>query len=298
MSSIAEKVLEQYAKNKAASGSGGKFSSQEERMKKYFTTILPKGKTEGEKRIRILPTKDGSSPFVEVRFHEISVDGKWLKLYDPAQEGKRSPLNEVYAALKETGDPDDDVLARSYRSRTFYIVKLIDRDNEEDGVKFWRFKHNHKSDGILDKIIPIFKKRGNITDVTDEEGRDISLTLTLTKANNGKDYTIVSSVIPEDKEVLHTDEEKIKEWVDDELTWKDVYSVRSEEYLDMVANGETPRWDNVQKKFVSASGDVSEATIGEESQSDKEEKSEPEVKVKPEVKDPQKDDKVDDDLPF
>ena len=94
-----ESVQEQYEKNKNAA-SGNRFANQEERVKKYFVTILPQGKTSGEKRIRILPTPDGSSPFVEVYFHELQVDGKWLKLYDPKQEGKRSPLNEVKDSLR------------------------------------------------------------------------------------------------------------------------------------------------------------------------------------------------------
>ena len=76
-----EAVQAQYEKNKAASGS--KFQNQEERMKKYFTTILPKGTTDGEKRVRILPTADGGTPFVEIYFHEIQVDGRWTKLWDP-----------------------------------------------------------------------------------------------------------------------------------------------------------------------------------------------------------------------
>jgi lipopolysaccharide export LptBFGC system permease protein LptF len=95
-----------------------------------------------------------------VFFHEIQVDGKWVKLYDPAQEGKRSPLNEVREGLMMQGDEQSKELAKQYRSRKFYIVKVIDRDNEQDGVKFWRFKHNAKQDGILDKVFPIFQKKG------------------------------------------------------------------------------------------------------------------------------------------
>ena len=68
-------------------------------MKKYFTTVLPKGITEEERRIRILPTKDGKTPFEEVYFHEIQVDGKGVKLWNPKQENKRSPLNEVHDSL-------------------------------------------------------------------------------------------------------------------------------------------------------------------------------------------------------
>jgi len=293
MSDLAQSVLAQYEKNKAASGNSGKFSSQEERMKKYFTTIIPKGKREEERRIRILPTKDGSTPFVEVKFHEINVDGKWLKLYDPAQEGKPSPLNDVHDALASSGEEGDSELAKSYYSRKFFIVKLIDRDNEEDGPKFWRFKNKVKGDGIFDKIIPIIRKKGDITDVTGEEGCDLSLTLALTKANNGKEYSIVSAIIPDDKSPLHSDPEKIKEWVDDDLTWKDVYSIRSNEYLEMVANGEVPRWDNDQKKYVSTSTTTDEATVdgGTKPETSDEKK-------EPKIKDPQAEEETADDLPF
>ncbi len=276
-------VLAQYEKNKnAASGNNNKVS-QEDRMKKYFTTVLPKGSRGEERRIRILPTKDGSSPFVEVYFHEVQVDGKWLKLYDPKQEGKRSPLNEVYESLMQTGVESDRELARQYRSRKFYIVKVIDRDHENDGVKFWRFKHNAKGDGILDKVFPIFRNKGDITDP--EKGRDMILSLTLTKAGTGKEYTVINSVIPEDPSPLHTDPATSKSWIEDELTWSDVYSKKGEDYLEMVAKGEVPRWDSTQNKFVSSNNITDDETIASPK------KSTP-------VVDPQVGDEVDEDLPF
>ena len=251
-------VLAQYEKSKqAASGNSNKVS-QEDRMKKYFTTLLPKGSKGEEKRIRILPTKDGSSPFVEVYFHEIQIDGKWYKLYDPAQEGKRSPLNEVREGLLLESDDASKELARQYRSRKFYIVRVIDRDNEQDGVKFWRFKHNAKQDGILDKIFPIFQKRGDITDA--ETGRDLTLFLSLTKSGQGREYTVINSIMPEDPSPLHEDAKIAKEWLDDTLIWSDVYSKKSEDYLEMVAKGEVPRWDSVTNKWVS--NVMAEETIG------------------------------------
>jgi hypothetical protein len=252
-----EEVQKQYEKNKNAA-SGNKFASSEERMKKYFTTVLPKGSPGEERRVRILPTKDGSSPFVEVYFHEVQVDGKWVKLYDPKQEGKRSPLNEVKESLEATGVESDKELSKSYRSRKFYIVKVIDRDHEQDGPKFWRFKHNSKQDGILDKIFPIFRNKGDITDV--EKGRDLILSLSLTTSGTGREYTTINSIIPEDAGPLHTDPEVVKKWVADTLVWADVYSKKPEEYLDMVAQGETPKWDKDAKKWIS--GSTSESTIG------------------------------------
>lgn len=275
-------VLAQYEKNKnnATSGNANKVS-QEDRMKKYFTTVLPKGSKGEERRIRILPTKDGSSPFVEVYFHEVQVDGKWVKLYDPKQEGKRSPLHEVYEGLMMTGVDSDKELARTYRSRKFYIVKVIDRDHENDGVKFWRFKHNHKGDGIMDKVFPIFRNKGDITNA--ETGRDLILSLALTKSGNGKEYTTINSIIPEDAGPLNTDADVAKTWLDDELTWSDVYSKKDENYLELVARGEAPRWDSDQKKYVSSS--TSDEVIAS-------------PKPSTPVVDPQEEDDVDGDLPF
>lgn len=281
-------VLAQYEKNKnnATSGNAGKIS-QEDRLKRYFTTILPKGSKGEERRIRILPTTDGTSPFKEVYFHEVQVDGKWVKLYDPKQEGKRSPLNEVYDSLMMTGVESDRELARTYRSRKFYIVKVIDRDNEQDGVKFWRFKHNHKGDGIMDKVFPIFRNKGDITNA--ENGRDLILSLALSKAGTGKEYTTINSIIPEDMGPLHTDATVSETWVNDELTWADVYSQKSEDYLELVARGEAPRWDNDLKKYVSS-------TSGEETFGG----SKPASVTTPSVPvvDPQIDEEVDEDLPF
>ena len=274
-------VLKQYEQNKnATSGNSNKMSS-EDRLKRYFTTVLPKGSKGEERRIRILPTKDGSSPFVEVKFHEVQVDGKWVKLYDPAQEGKRSPLNEVCEGLMMSGVDSDKELARNYRSRKFYIVKVIDRDHESDGVKFWRFKHNHKGDGVIDKIFPIFRNKGDVTNP--ENGRDLILSLTLTKAGTGKEYTVINSVLNDDPSALHTDADVAKTWLDDELTWSDVYARKGEDYLEMVARGEVPRWDTASSKWVSNL--TTEETIGA-------------PKSSTPVVDPQDDADVDGDLPF
>ncbi len=281
-----ESVLAQYEKNKnAASGNASKVS-QEDRLKKYFTTILDKGKRSGEKRVRLLPTKNGETPFVEVKFHYIQVDGKWLKLYDPSQENgadgrpKRSPLNEVRDQLLMTGIDTDREIAKSYRACTFYIVKLIDRENEQDGPKFWRFKHNNKSEGNFDKIFPIYKNKGDITDPI--KGRDLILSLSLTKSGNGKEYTTINSVIPEDVTPLHADPKVAQEWIDDDLTWSDVYAKRGEDYLDMVAKGETPRWDTNSNGWKSDNTSTGESSVGGNVV----------------VEDPQADEDVDTDLPF
>jgi hypothetical protein len=251
-------VLAQY--EKAKSNTGGSKISQEDRMKKYFAAILPQGKSTGQKRLRILPTSDGSSPFKEVWFHEVQVAGKWNKIYDPGKnDNERSPLNEIHDELMMTGKASDKELAKQYKARKFYIVKVIDKDAPEDGVKFWRFKHNYKNEGILDKIIPIWRAKGDITDP--EKGRDLILELTKAKTPKGIEYTVIQTVMYDDPAPLHEDKETMDSWVKDELTWKDVYSKKPVEYLEAIARGETPRWSSELGKYVYGD-EAGEMTMG------------------------------------
>jgi hypothetical protein len=284
MSNALDAVLAQYEKNSQPSGGSQKSNiSQEDRMKKYFSAILQKNEKSAQKRIRILPTKDGSSPFVEVWYHEIQVNGQWVKLYDPDKnDNERSPLTEVYNELIQTGKKEDKDLASQYRARLFYIVKVIDRDTEQDGVKFWRFKHNYKQEGVLDKILPIWKAKGDVTD--SEKGRDLIIELIKAKTPQGKEYTVVQTIMYDDPAPLHEDKEIMDGWVKDELTWNDVYSKKPVEYLEAVAVGETPIWNSELKKYVY--GEEAEIQLGGNKQEETP------------VVDPQADEEPSEELPF
>jgi len=282
---VLDAVLAQYESSKQSGSSSTSKFTQEERMKKYFAAILKDNEKQGQRTIRILPTIDGSSPFKEVWFHEINVDGKWQKFYDPGKnDNERSPLNEVYDELMSTGRESDKQLATQYKARKFYIVKVVDRDNESDGVKFWRFKHNYKQEGILDKIIPIWKAKGDVTD--SDKGRDLILELTKAKTPKGATYTVIQTVMYDDPSPTHEDDEQASTWINDELTWEDVYSKKPVEYLESIARGETPRWDTDAGKYIYSNNQEEEISMG--------------GSVKSEVKkaDPQSNQEVDEDLPF
>jgi len=279
-----DSVLSQYEQSKQGGYTSTSKISQEDRMKKYFAAILKDNEKQGQKRLRILPTPDGSSPFKEVWFHEIQVDGKWVKLFDPGKnDNERSPLSEVNEELMSTGRDSDKELAKQYKPRKFYIVKVIDRDNEADGVKFWRFKHNYKNEGILDKIIPIWRAKGDITDAT--IGRDIILELTKAKTPKGAVYTVIQTVMYEDAGPVHEDAETAKSWITEELTWNDVYSKKPVEYLEAIARGETPRWDSDKGGYAYGNSDESEISMGGKSE-------------KQPTIDPQAGDQPDEELPF
>ena len=278
-------VLAQYEKSQSSSNTTSKMTS-EDRMKKYFAALLKDNEKQGQRKIRILPTIDGSSPFKEVWFHEVQVDGKWQKFYDPAKnDNERSPLNEVYEELMSTGRESDKELAKQYKARKFYIVKVIDRDNEQDGVKFWRFKHNYKQEGILDKIIPIWKAKGDITDP--DNGRDLILELTKAKTPKGAQYTVIQTVMYDDPSTISSDTTQGKEWVADPMTWEDVYSKKPVEYLEAIARGETPRWDSEKGGYVYSNTETSEVSMGGTKS----------VSIT-EISDPQANEEVDEQLPF
>ena len=284
---VLDAVLAQYEQSTQSSTNSNSKMSSEDRMKKYFAAILKDTEKQGQRKLRILPTTDGSSPFKEVWFHEVFVDGKWQKFYDPAKnDNERSPLNEVYEELMSTGKETDKELAKQYKARKFYIVKVIDRDNEQDGVKFWRFKHNYKQEGILDKIIPIWKAKGDVTDP--DKGRDLILELTKAKTPKGATYTVIQTVMYDDPSPISENENQMAEWVGDELTWEDVYSKKPVEYLEAIARGETPRWDSEKGGYVYSNDETSEVSMG----------GTPTPKSINEVADPQANAEIDEELPF
>ena len=244
MSKTLDAILSQYEKNSEPVKSG-KNISNEDRLKKYFSEKLPKGVKTQTKTFRILPNKDGSSPFTEVYYHEKLVNGKWEKIYcNHLNDGEHCPLCEAKDALYEDGSEKAKKLAKDFIARKFYVVKGIDRENEDHGVKFWRFKHKYTGDGIMDKIIPLFKLKGDISDP--REGRDIIITT----GRNDKNFSVVNSIMADDVAILTKDKEKANDWFGNEETHKDVYSKKPLEYLEIVATNKTPIWDSEQKKFV------------------------------------------------
>jgi len=262
--SVLDAIAKQYENNKSGGGNttGG---SYEQDFSRYFAVRLEEGSDNGESTIRLMPPKkgvhpvikEGETPFDEGHWHSVKVGGKWRKIYcRKKNDGEDCPLcevsDELFKSWKETGNKTDKELATQYSAKKFYLARIIDRANESDGVKFWRFSHNYKGEGALDKIIPLFTKRGDITDP--REGRDITLII----GRDNKGYTKITSIMAEDTGVL-TDpkSENAKNWMGDDVTWKDVYKAQPLDYVQLIADGETPQWDKNLEKFV-AKGDDSD----------------------------------------
>jgi hypothetical protein len=246
MSDLTKIVLAQY-ENSNKSGKKKNKESDIERLKRYFSTNLEKGKTIGEKIFRLLPPKAGKSPFEEVWFHELKVDDQWKKLYCPKKNHTgECPLCEIEKASMASGTKEDKDIASNYRARKFYITKGIERGKEEDGPKFWRFRFNFKKQGILDKLIPVFTyiPTGDIT--SPEKGWDMKIAI----GKDEKDYTVVTSIMPAPESVLSDDPEQVKAWLADETEWFDVYSRSSFEFLEIIANDGVPYWDKDTESYI------------------------------------------------
>jgi hypothetical protein len=167
---------------------------------------------------------------------------KYIKKDDlsPEQQIIKAKNDEIF---KEAG---------LWQARKFYILKGIDRGVEKDGPKFWRFKHNFKNQGTLDKLLPILEDymSSQQADFSDpENGTDLNITMAETTLN-GKSYKQITAITSRGKSKLHSESLVARGWVDDDLTWRDVFkpkvapNVNAFEYLEMVLTGTDPYWDD------------------------------------------------------
>jgi len=256
-------MLEQYEKNNAP-----KYERKTEKvydLKNYFNTYIKEGVKSAVKEIRILPTNDGTSPFVEVHGHKVQIDGEWKTFACLKHEkDEPCPFCEAREALLATGNEADKELAKKYNAKRMYVVKVIDRGAEEEGVKFWRFNHDYRKEGIFDKIHGVLTSLKTNRDVTNPEtGRDLAITIN----RNQNGVPVVSAVVALDSTPLSEDSEKSSTWLADSRTWEDVYSVKSYDYLEIIVKGGLPVWDKDEKKYVdkaSLKSENSDSSLEEE----------------------------------
>ena len=237
-------MLKQYENNANSSTKNG--TGKEYDLKNYFTTHLADKEKGATKRVRILPTSDGTTPFKELYGHKAQVDGEHKTFACLKHEmNEDCPFCEANDALRATGKEAQKELAKKYSAKKMYVVKVIDRDNEDHGVKFWRFNHDYRKQGILDKIYGVLQAvNKNITDP--ETGRDLLVILSRDQNNR----PAIQSISHVDPTPLSEDKSLSDEWLNDERTWRDVYAIKPYDFLEIIVKGGVPVWDKVEKKFV------------------------------------------------
>lgn len=245
--------------------------------KNYLDTRIDgKGPQEKTITIRLLPfSPEGGSPFKKIKMHTVKVPKKvsqsGYKSYvclkhnkDMINEsyGNDCPFCELVAKAKEEErNASTPVLKKKYneiaylnRTQDWWVVRLIEREKEEEGVKFWKFSDSAKSDGIYDKLMNLFRQRlnesrkatgkdYNIFSLYD--GRD--LTLTIKKSEQDKySYNFVDSGFSS----AIGDEAQIVKWVTNKKKWNDVYAVKTYDYLSVIRDGEVPFFNKEEQKWI------------------------------------------------
>lgn len=237
--------------------------------KNYLNARLGTGEQSKKLRIRLLPfSPEGGSPFQKVFIHTIKAnegDGsRWRTFICPKhnKKGDKCPFCETSEQAKQLRlTTDNEVEKKKYgdvefmnRAKEAWIVRCIERDHEEDGVKFWMFNASRKKDGVYDKIINLFNERWT-------EAKSIGQEYNIFDLNNGKDLSISLSRDSNNKTVvqvtdasmmtpLSNDYEQAKSWIDDDKKWDDVYTVKPYDYMAIIVQGGMPVFDKTQNKYV------------------------------------------------
>jgi hypothetical protein len=175
-----------------------------------------------------------------------------LSKQDPSIKGiKKDDMNAMQLKVLEKNN-EIYKEAIKWSAKKFYIVRGIDKGSEKDGVKFWRFKHNYKNQGTLDKLLPILQDylETQQADFSDpKNGTDLSIIMTDSEFN-GRVYKTISAITARGKSPLHSDPIVVRQWLEDDISWRDVFlpkkapNITPYQFLEMVADGNNPYWDD------------------------------------------------------
>ena len=241
--SVLDKIIKQYSE----SSSNTTFTEKSYDIKNYFTTYLPDGVKEGTRQIRVLPPVEGDdTPFQEMWGHKFKVGKDW-KTFPclKKEENSPCPFCEAREILRAEGTEQAKESAKKYNARRFYVIRVIDREKESEGVKFWRIQESYDKTGTFDKIVSAFKVMKR--DLSDPKtGMDMVLTL----ARNSKNFPIVQNITPVGESVLSENDELMNTWLTDKRTWKDVYATKPYQYLEIVVKGGEPAFDKKLNRWV------------------------------------------------
>jgi hypothetical protein len=240
---ILDKIMQQYSE----SSMNTNFSEKSYDVKNYFSTYLPDGVKEGSRRIRVLPPiAGGDTPFQEMWGHKYKVGKDWKTFPCLAKEEKTPcPFCETREILRAEGTEQAKESAKKFNARKFYIIRVIDREKESEGVKFWRIQESYDKSGTFDKIVSAFRvMERDLSDPT------MGMDLVLTIARNSKGFPIVQNVTPMGQSVLSDNTELMTKWLADNRTWKDVYAIKPYEYLEIVVKGGEPTYDKKLNRWV------------------------------------------------
>lgn len=243
--------------------------------KNYLQARLGSNEDTKTLTIRLLPfSPEGGSPFKKVFMHTVKVNKEvspsgWKTFVCPTHNkkdgsvmGDKCPFCETSAKARELKSKSlDEPTKKKYgdveflnRVKEMWIVRCIERDHEEDGVKFWLFNSSKKKDGVYDKIMNLAKirseaaaKKGNTYSIFDlNNGLDLVVTLSRT-SDNKTAVQIIDAGLPSP---LSENFDLGEKWIHDSKKWDEVYTVKPYEYMAIIAMGGVPVFSKEENKYV------------------------------------------------
>ena len=244
--------------------------------KNYLQARLGENETSKTLTIRLLPiTPDSNTAFQKIHMHTVRVNKEvspngWKTFVCPPKNkvdgkimGEKCPFCEISAKAKELKSQAlDEPTKKKYgdvefmnKAKDMWIVRCIERGHEEDVVKFWLFPDNRQGKGVFDQIRNLAKVRseaaaakGNKYSIYDVNN-GLDLIVTLTKGADGKTTTLIlDSGIPSP---ITDDYELGERWINDSKKWYEVYTVKSYDYMAIIADGKVPVFSKEANKYMS-----------------------------------------------
>lgn len=177
---------------------------------------------EGRNVIRIVPWKEDKSwPFIEAWFHYL---GGRTHL-SPITHGNPDPIQELADDLRSDGSKESWLKAKPFMAKARTYVPMIDREDEESGVRFYSFGKT-----VLTKLLN-FMDDPDIGDIVDiENGFDLVVNYT-PRDKSDTNFPKTDVHIRPKNVPLHDDPEKVQDWLTNQPDIWDILEEPSYEEL-------------------------------------------------------------------
>ena len=244
--------------------------------KNYLQARLDEHENSKTLTIRLLPfSPEGGTAFHKIHMHQVRVNKEvsasgWKTFVCPPRNkvdgkvlGDKCPFCEISAKARELkNNALDEPTKKKYgdiefinRAKDMWIVRCIERGHEEDGVKFWLFPDSRQGKGVYDQIYNLAKVRRNAAAAKGNDysifdvNNGLDLIIMLTRGSDNKTaIQILDSGIPSP---LTDDYELGIKWIEDPKKWYEVYTVKSYDYMSIIADGKTPIFNKEFNKYIS-----------------------------------------------
>ena len=180
--------------------------------------------TKSKHTIRIVPYKFNlEDPFIFAYFY-YGMNGK--NICSPMSIGEADPIIQKAEQLKRTGNKEYWKLGNSLMPKKRIYLPIIDRDAEDQGVKFWGFGKQ-----IQTQIGNYFANDdyGDISDV--QTGTDLEITYQTPK-EAGNDFGKITILAKRNSSPLSRQPKKIDLWLKEQQDFFDIYKIPTYQELE------------------------------------------------------------------